>query len=310
MSSTAAEVARASTSPSCRSDVLGTSVAAPIEWVRQKHHIKDGNGDFSFGIIETGLHQYGYAGEDRLFDAGSAGFVDLGQPWRSISEAASWNVTIPEATLKALVPHPEDLAGRPVQPGPAVRLLKGYLRSLAGLKEPLPPDLAQSIGVHLLDLVAAALGPTVDAAEIVADRGIKAARMREIRAKIERRCSEPGFNLDRVAADLGLSRRYVQKLLEETGKPEPETRALVSWLDDHRPVFVLSLHSWKPLLITNGSCQHQAAVVAKWTGYSIQDSVGLPTRGAWAPTAGVSATSHSHVRNRGKSQDIRNSADR
>jgi murein peptide amidase A len=60
---------------------------------------------------------------------------------------------------------------------------------------------------------------------------------------------------------------------------EPETRALVRWLDDHRPVFVLSLHSWKPLLITNGSCQHQAAVIAKWTGYSIQDSVGFPTPG-------------------------------
>jgi murein peptide amidase A len=57
---------------------------------------------------------------------------------------------------------------------------------------------------------------------------------------------------------------------------EPETRALVSWLDDHRPVFVLSLHSWKPLLITNASCHHQAAAIAKWTGYSIQDSVGFP----------------------------------
>jgi transcriptional regulator GlxA family with amidase domain len=78
--------------------------------------------------------------------------------------------------------------------------------------------LAPIVGVHLLDLLAAALGPTADAAEMVAGRGVRAARLRAILAEVERRFSEPDFDLDKVAGALGLSRRYVQQLLEETGK--------------------------------------------------------------------------------------------
>jgi len=105
-----------------------------------------------------------------------------------------------------------------VRPAPALRLLDGYLQSLTSLEEPPSPELAPIIGVHLLDLVAAALGPTAEAAEIVAKRGMKAARLRAILTEVARRFSDPDFDLDNVAGALGLSRRYVQQLLEETGK--------------------------------------------------------------------------------------------
>src|SRR5258708_24146221 len=72
------------------------------------------------------------------------------------------------------------------------------------------------------DLVAAALGPTAEAAEIVAKRGVKAARVRAILAEIARRFGDPTFDLDSGAGTLGLSRRYVQQLLEETGKSVTE----------------------------------------------------------------------------------------
>jgi AraC-like DNA-binding protein len=128
------------------------------------------------------------------------------------------NITVRAAALKTLVPHPEDLAGHPVHPGPALRLLDGYLRSLTSLEEPPSPELAPIIGVHLVDLVAATLGSTAEAAELVAKRGVKAARLRAILAEIARRFGDPDFDLDNVAGTLGLSRRYVQRLLEETGK--------------------------------------------------------------------------------------------
>jgi AraC-like DNA-binding protein len=47
---------------------------------------------------------------------------------------------------------------------------------------------------------------------------VKAARVRAIMAEIARRFSDPDFDLDNVARTLGLSRRYVQQLLQETGK--------------------------------------------------------------------------------------------
>ena len=66
--------------------------------------------------------------------------------------------------------------------------------------------------------MAATLGPTAEAANIVADRGVKAARLQAILAEVGRRFSDPNFDLDNVAGALGLSRRYVQKMLKGTGK--------------------------------------------------------------------------------------------
>jgi AraC-like DNA-binding protein len=105
-----------------------------------------------------------------------------------------------------------------VRPGPALRLLDGYIQSLTSLDELPSPELAPIIGGHLVDLVAAALGPTAEAAEIIAKRGVKAARLRAVVAEIARRFSEPDFDLDDIVGTLGLSRRYIQQLLEETGQ--------------------------------------------------------------------------------------------
>ena len=130
----------------------------------------------------------------------------------------SRNIAVSAAMLKALVPHPEDQAGRFVRPGSALQLLDGYLASLHALDEPPPPELAQSIEVHLLDLVAAAIGPSAEAAETIAGRGLKAGQLRAVLAEIARRFADPGFDIDDIAVRLCLSRRSVQRLLEETGK--------------------------------------------------------------------------------------------
>jgi AraC-like DNA-binding protein len=195
-------------------------VCRPAELIRHKHHLKDGSDNFRLEIIEAGPIVFAHAGEERIYDAGSACFFDEGRPFRGVgpTDGGVINVRVQAAALKALVRHPEDLAGRPVQSGPALRLLYGYLRSLTTLAEPPSPELAPTIGAHLLDLVAAVLGPTAEAAELVAQRGVKAARVRAILAEVARRFSEPDFDLDSVAGTLGLSRRYVQQLLKETGK--------------------------------------------------------------------------------------------
>jgi len=105
-----------------------------------------------------------------------------------------------------------------VRPGPALSLLDGYLRSLTSLEEAPSAELASTVGVHLLDLVAATLGPTAEAANIMTERGVKGAKLQAILAEVAQRFSDPNFDLNNVAGALGMSRRYVQKLLEGTGK--------------------------------------------------------------------------------------------
>ena len=195
-------------------------VATPVEFIRHKNHLKDSRDQFGLNIVEAGPVQFANAGQEHVYDAGAACLIDRGRPLRVFGPrgASVRYLTVQAAVLESLVAQPEDLSGRPVRPGPALRLLGCYLRSLASLKEPPSSELASTIGVHLLDLVAATLGPTAEAANIVADRGVKAARLQAILAEVAQRFSDPNFDLNNVAGALGMSRRYVQKLLEGTGK--------------------------------------------------------------------------------------------
>jgi AraC-like DNA-binding protein len=144
------------------------------------------------------------------------------------------------AALENFMAHPEDLAVQAVHQELALRLLDGYLRSLTSLEEPPSAELAPIIGVYLLDLAAATLGATAKASEFLTKRGVKAARVQAVLAEIARNFSDPEFELDSVARDLGLSRRYVQQLLEETGKSftehlvEHRLERSFAMLNDHR----------------------------------------------------------------------------
>src|SRR5882672_12143204 len=55
---------------------VSTLVATPTEFIRHKHHLKDGNDDFHVEIIATGPIQFAHAGAERTYDTGSAVFID------------------------------------------------------------------------------------------------------------------------------------------------------------------------------------------------------------------------------------------
>lgn len=191
---------------------------APAEFIRDWHHLKDGRGDaLQLGLVRIGSVHFGHAGNEHTLADGSGTLIDQGRRWRAIGLGHFRFLNVAAAALRVLVPAAEDLAGRPVRPGPALHLLDGYLHALAGEEAP-PPALAPVIGGHLLDLVAAVLGPSRDAADTIERRGARAARLRLVLKEIAARFGDPGFNVDALARAAGLSRRYVQGLLEETGK--------------------------------------------------------------------------------------------
>jgi len=200
--------------------MVGRCLSTSAEIIRYNHHLKDCEDGFSLHIIGRGPVHLSHAGEEHTYDVGWGHFLHHMRPYRQLGPSGfnCTNVTVWPAALETLVAHPEDLAGYPVRPGPALGLLEGYIQSLTSLDEPTSPELARTAGSHLIDLVAAVLGPTADAREIIAGRGVRAARIRQIRAEITRRCSDPGFDLNRAARTLGLSRRHIQKLLEETDR--------------------------------------------------------------------------------------------
>jgi AraC-like DNA-binding protein len=77
------------------------------------------------------------------------------------------------------------------------------------------PALAAHVETTLVDLVSLMFA-TGDAAKM-AERGLRAARVQAILAEIKAGFSDPAFSPAIVAHKLGLSMRYVQDLLTESG---------------------------------------------------------------------------------------------
>src|SRR5262249_3059251 len=159
--------------------------------------------------------------------------------------------------LRALVRHPERAAGRPasVDKEPSLALLKGYMQAFRATRDALPSEVLQSFGLHILDLVAAIIGPTGDGAALAEAGGIRAARLREVLSAIERNAVDPNFGADAVAAQLAVTTRYVNRLLEETG------RTFSEHVNEHR-----LRRAWR--LLSDPHCTLKIASVAFDCGYN------------------------------------------
>jgi AraC-like DNA-binding protein len=126
---------------------------------------------------------------------------------------------IPKGRLLERLSHPDDLVCTVLPDSPAIRVLKGYVDLLCGQGELADdPALAAHIETTLLDLAVLALGASRDAADLAQQRGLRAARLQEVLAKIRTGFVDPAFSSDQVARELGVTRRYVNKLLYETGE--------------------------------------------------------------------------------------------
>ena len=68
---------------------------------------------------------------------------------------------------------------------------------------------------------------------------------------------------------------------------ETENKALVKWINTNKPKLIISLHSWKPMINTNGDCHPEAKIMAEATGYKLIDYIGYPTPGSLGDYCGV-----------------------
>lgn len=115
----------------------------------------------------------------------------------------------------------------------------------------------------------------------------------------------PEFNKDGVLAstrsnsrDVDLNRNlptkdWTPQYTNERYKPgtsansEPENQALVQFIEQNEPVWILSLHSWKPCLNINAGGLALAQIIQAKTGYEILEDIGYPTPGSLGTFAGA-----------------------
>lgn len=115
----------------------------------------------------------------------------------------------------------------------------------------------------------------------------------------------PAFNIDGVMARSRMNSRGVdlnRNLPTKDWSPEiktpryhpgtmplsePENQGLVEFLNREKPQFVLSLHSWHPVLNVNGDCLAEAEAISRVNGYKIDTDIGYPTPGCLGTYAGL-----------------------
>jgi AraC-like DNA-binding protein len=138
---------------------------------------------------------------------------------------------LPRASLEPLVPNLDDLTARLI-PGDtaALRLLVSYIRVLDDDHRLATPELRQLIVKHIHDLTALILNPTKDNVVQLESRGARAARLGAVKNFILKNLDRRDLTVGKVAAYIGATPRYVQKLLEAEGTTYSEF-TLVSRLE-------------------------------------------------------------------------------
>jgi AraC-like DNA-binding protein len=148
-----------------------------------------------------------------IFDNRACGAIHYAESY------TTYTYNVPRSLMLAAAPNAEDYRARPLQANP--RIL-GYLirctDTMLASGDLHDPALAGNIGNHLFDLVATLLGPSRDAADVAARRGLRTARLKAILAEIDRHFSDPNLNGNTIASRHGISRRMVERLMEEHGE--------------------------------------------------------------------------------------------
>jgi transcriptional regulator GlxA family with amidase domain len=99
-----------------------------------------------------------------------------------------------------------------------LRHLTRYVDLLCNADDGLDPALTDHVETTLTDLIGLVIGARRDFIEIACKRGLRSARIQEILAEIKSGFADPAISPQTVAVKLGLSARYLQDLLQETGK--------------------------------------------------------------------------------------------
>lgn len=74
----------------------------------------------------------------------------------------------------------------------------------------------------------------------------------------------------------------------ETSNSEPENQALVKWIENNSPSFVISIHSFEKYMMNiNGDCREMAEAMKKINSYPIEESIGYPTPGCLGTYCGL-----------------------
>jgi AraC-like DNA-binding protein len=191
--------------------------AMSARWSRTDGLVKDGDDTFSLIMPLAGSVMRSQRGQDLDAQPGEGVGILHSEPggiqFRQLDDIA---VMVPRSALAPLVPDLEAAANRLVV-NDALRLLKLYLMPWRENFNVTDPAVRRLAVTHVHDLVAMALGATRDAAAIANGRGVRAARLKAVKADIAAKLTTRDLSVDTVAKRQRVSPRYIHMLFDSEG---------------------------------------------------------------------------------------------
>ena len=193
--------------------------ATPIRVSRTQRLIANDKTDTLFIVIADTPLQVVQGGKEKVVDAGDAIFVRGSECSMLATErrARVTNISVPIDSLAPMLPFVEDLSMTVISGrSDTLGLFLGYIDLLCDRRENVSGELSHMTAGHLRDLVAAiARTGKPDMTSMEGRPGIRAARLRKIKAAIETQLDDPSLSLQGIAACNGISPRYVRKLFRD-----------------------------------------------------------------------------------------------
>jgi AraC-like DNA-binding protein len=235
---------------------IGSSIARDLQVQRAAHHIGDPDTcPVSLYIPVSGELGLSQAGHERCVRPGELSFVDGGRPYEQVVLADLdflW-LHVPKDRLPSRLGRIDTLAGLTLESrNPYTRLAIDFIRSVAALAGQLHGENASRIADQVLDLVAMAVEHETGVAAPDA-HARRSAMLHHAKIFIERNLPDLELTLDKVAAALKVSPRYVSGLFSDTETPyrtwlrerrlEQCARALATRELAHRSLTDIA-HSW------------------------------------------------------------------
>jgi AraC-like DNA-binding protein len=202
---------------------MGATQAVRVE--RTRRHLADGVVDLVLSAPLSGDRGVVWSGRARevILHPGDAVLRScaephVGHPMIARERGRFFALLLLRAALAPLVTNIDDAVLRliPASTG-ALKLLSKYVGMLEDDEALATPELRRLVVTQIYDLAALAIGATRDAAAMAEGRGVRAARLRAIKADIAERLAQDDLTVAAVASRQRISESYVRKLFESEG---------------------------------------------------------------------------------------------
>ncbi len=188
---------------------------------RDRVLVRDGADDFVFNFAWQGESLWRFPTSEARLTSGQAIVSSLDKVcgFRSSHGGAGVALLVGRGRIAKTLPAVESWLGRRIEvPASAAAILKAYVDALHHGGD-LTASTALLAGHQIEELLAHIFDASSDLARAEAHGGLRAARLRAALAVVAENLASPRLNGEAVARRLGVSERYVQRLMEDAGTP-------------------------------------------------------------------------------------------